>query len=230
MKNSELILAILFWTFLVADCILMTEGLHEYRIYTKTLLVPILLIGIYTTSQETKHRKSKVITTLAFFFCFLGDFFLLSDDDKSYFILGLSSFLLAHLFFIVFFLRLKKISNKYRLFLSGISALVFSYVGVLLFLIWKDVTLQNLQIPVVVYAFILGLMLIAAVHTINNKSIQKLSRYFFIPGAVLFILSDSLLALYKFAITFRYGNILVMVTYAGALFLLYLGVMRFLKK
>jgi uncharacterized membrane protein YhhN len=100
----------------------------------------------------------------------------------------------------------------------------------LLFLIWKDVTLQNLQVPVVVYAVILGVMLITAIHTINNKSIKRLSRYFFIPGAILFVLSDSLLALYKFAIAFRYGNILVMVTYAGALFLLYLGVMRYLKK
>ena len=230
MKNSERILAVLFWTFFIVDCIFMTKGLNDYRIYTKTLLVPILLIGIYTASQETKHSKSKVITTLAFFFCFLGDFFLLGDADKSYFILGLSSFLLAHLFFIIFFLRLKKVSNKYRLFLSGIGALVFVYTGGLLFLIWKDVTLQNLQVPVAVYATILSVMLIAAIHTINNKSIRRLSKYFFIPGAVLFVLSDSILALDKFAPIFIYGNVIVMVTYAAAIFLLYLGIVRYLKK
>jgi uncharacterized membrane protein YhhN len=230
MKSSEIRLSVLFWSLLIADCILIVKGLHDYRIYTKTLLIPVLLIGMYIASAETKHQRSKVLATLAFFFCFLGDFFLLGDINKSYFILGLCSFLLAHIFFILFFFRLKKISDKYRLFLFGTSLLVFSYIAFLLFLIWTNISRQDLQVPVAVYAVVLGLMLITAIHTINNKSIKRLAKNYFIPGTILFVLSDSLLALNKFAITLKYGDVFVMITYATAVFILYLGVVRFLKK
>lgn len=230
MKSSEIVLVILFWLLLIADCVLILSGYHDFRIYTKTLLVPILLISIYTTSLETKHRRSKVLANLAFFFCFLGDFFLLSYADKTYFILGLSSFLIAHIFFIIFFYRLKKFSNKYRLFLFGSGVVIFGYVGFLLFLIWPGVTRQNIQIPVAVYAVILGIMLLTAIHTINNKSIKRLAQNYFIPGALLFVVSDSMLALNKFAISFTYGDIIVMTTYAAAIFMLAMGVVKFLKK
>lgn len=230
MKSSEIVLAFIFWLLLVVDCLLILGGNHDYRIYTKTLLIPVLLISIYTTSLETKHRRSKVLANLAFFFCFLGDFFLLNYSDNTYFILGLSSFLMAHLFFIIFFFRLKKFSDKYRLFLFAAGVIILGYVGFLLFLIWPGVTRQNIQIPVTVYAIVLGLMLLTAVHTTNNKSIKRLATNYFVPGALLFVVSDSMLALNKFAITFEYGDILVMVTYAAAIFMLAMGVVKFLKK
>jgi uncharacterized membrane protein YhhN len=230
MKSSEIVLAFIFWLLLVIDCVLILEGMPDYRIYTKTLLIPVLLISIYSTSLETKHRRSKVLVNLAFFFCFLGDFFLLNYSDNTYFILGLSSFLMAHIFFITFFYRLKKFSNKYRLFLFGWGVLIFGYVGFLLFLIWNGVTLQSIQIPVVAYAIVLGLMLLTAAHSINNKSIKRLAGSYFVPGALLFVISDSMLALNKFAISFQYGDVIVMVTYAGAIFMLAMGVIKFLKK
>ncbi|MBG9378189.1 lysoplasmalogenase [Panacibacter sp. DH6] len=230
MEKILRILPFIFWGLLVTDCVLISQGLHDYRIYTKTLLVPVLLIGVYAASQETKHRKSKVIITLAFFFCFLGDFFLLNDAELSNFILGLSGFLLAHLFFIYFFLRLKKFSDKYRLFLFANTFIILVYIGALLFVCHTGIMRNNMEIPVGLYAIVLGLMLLTAIHTVNNKSLQKLAKVYFIPGALFFVLSDSLLALQKFALDIRYGGILVMVTYAAAIFILYLGVIRFLRK
>lgn len=230
MKRSEVILTVIFWLLLIADCVLILEGLNEYRLFTKILLVPVLLIGIYIASQETKHRRSKALANLAFFFCFLGDFFLLSEGNNSYFILGLGSFLLAHIFFTIFFFRLKKFSDKYRLFLFANGMLIFGYLGFLLFLIWTGIKRQNLEIPIVVYSFVLGMMVLSAVHSINNKSIKRIAKNYFVPGALLFVLSDSLLAFDRFVITFVYGAVAVMVTYAAAIFILYLGMVRFLKK
>ena len=230
MKKILRILPVIFWGVLVTDCVLILQGLHDYRMFTKTLLVPVLLIGIYAASQETKHRTSKVIIILAFCFCFLGDFFLLNDGSLVNFIIGLSSFLIAHLFFIYFFLRLKKFSDKYRLFLFANTFFILLYIAALLFACHTGIMRSNLEIPVGLYAFILGLMLLTAIHTINNKSLQKLAKFYFITGAVLFVISDSLLALQKFALDIRYGGVLVMVTYAAAIFMLYLGAVRFLKK
>jgi len=230
MKSSEIFLSILFWLILIIDCALILGGNNEYRIYTKTLLIPILLINIYTTSLETKHRRSKALANLAFFFCFLGDFFLLWAAEHTYFVLGLSSFLIAHIFFIIFFFRLKKFTDKYRLFLFATSTLIFGYIGFLLFLIWQGATRQSMQIPVIVYGVIIGVMLLTAVHSINNKSLKRLSKNYFIPGALLFVASDSILALNKFSISILYGEVIVMVTYAAAVFMLSMGVVRFLKK
>lgn len=230
MKNTEVVLAFIFWLLLIADCLLISSGYEEYRIYTKTLLVPVLLITIYVTSVETKHKRSKALANLAFFFCFLGDFFLLGDTNNTYFILGLIAFLLAHIFFVVFFYRLKKFSDKYRLFLFAAATLVFGYIGFLLFLIWQGASRQSIQVPVIIYALILGAMLLTAVHTINNKSIKRLARNYFIPGALLFVASDSILAVNRFVASIQYGSIIVMITYAAAIFILNLGVVRFLKK
>lgn len=230
MKSSEKMLIILFWLLLIADCILIKERLQEYRVFTKILLIPVLLISIYIASKETKHRRSKALANLAFFFCFLGDLSLLDSEDTSYFMLGLTSFLLAHIFFIIFFFRLKAFKDKYRLYLFTMALIIFSYFGALLFLIWSGVSRQGYNIPIIIYAVILGVMLLTAVHSINNKSIKRLAQNFFIPGAILFVLSDSILALTKFAISFPYSDILIMITYAGAIFLLSMGVIRFLKK
>ncbi|MEP6845340.1 MAG: lysoplasmalogenase [Panacibacter sp.] len=230
MKRSEIILAVIFWLLLIADCILIKEGLNEYRLFTKILLVPVLLVGIFNATEETKHRRSKVLANLAFFFCFLGDFFLLGEGNNGYFIAGLGSFMLAHIFFTIFFFRLKKFTDKYRIFLFANGFLIFGYMGFLLFLSWNGVKRQNLEIPIAVYAFVLGMMVLTAVHSINNKSIKRISKNYFVPGALLFVLSDSLLAFDKFVTAFVYGPVAVMVTYAAAIFFLYLGVVRFLKK
>jgi uncharacterized membrane protein YhhN len=230
MKSSVAFLSVLFWLILIVDCALILGGKNEYRIYTKTLLVPILLINIYSTSLETKHKRSKVLANLAFFFCFLGDFFLLWGVDNTYFILGLTSFLIAHIFFIIFFFRLKKFTDKYRLFLFATAALVFGYIGFLLFLIWQGATRQNMQIPVIIYGVIIAVMLLTAIHSINNKSLKRLSKNYFIPGAILFVASDSILALNKFSVSIMYGEVIIMVTYAAAVFMLSMGVIKFLKK
>ena len=230
MKSSEIFLGVLFWIILIVDCILIVSGNYEYRIYTKTLLTPILLVNIYSASLETKHKRSKALANLAFFFCFLGDFLLLWDADNTFFILGISSFLVAHIFFIVFFFRLKKFTDKYRLFLFGAGTIIFGYIGFLLFVTWQGVLRQSMQIPVVVYGIIIGTMLLTALHSINNKSVKRLAKNYFIPGAILFIVSDSILALSKFSLNIQYGELLIMVTYAGAIFMLSSGVVRFLKK
>ncbi|HRH50422.1 MAG TPA: lysoplasmalogenase [Panacibacter sp.] len=230
MKKTRLLLFSLFWIALVADCFLIISHHDEYRLYTKTLLVPILLISIYSEALTTKHKRSYVLINLAFFFCFTGDFLLLNDADPSNFIFGLTSFLIAHIFFIIFFYRLKPFTAKYRIFLfmAGVSILV--YVLCLLFLIWVNVSRQSLEIPVAVYTIALGFMMLTAIGTIKNKSLKRLSANYFIPGAAFFILSDSILAYIKFSSAFSYGGVVVMITYATAIFLIAKGAIIFLRK
>lgn len=230
MKFSTTLPLVIFWIVLVADCMLMLNGLQEYRLYTKTLLVPMLMMSIFAASKDTRHKRSKVLVMLAYFFCFAGDFLLLFDSDPSYFIWGLGAFLTAHLFFIAFFFRLKPFSDKYRLYIFTAGVIVLFYIFILLFLVWNNVSVQSLEIPVVAYAIVLAFMLLTALHTYNNRSLRRLAKNYFIPGAVLFVFSDSALALNKFSFRFEYAGIITMVTYAVAIFMLCIGISRFLSK
>ena len=81
-----------------------------------------------------------------------------------------------------------------------------------------------------VYSIVLGLMVLTALNTIKNRSTKKLAAKYFIPGAIFFVLSDSILALNKFYSTFNYSGVVIMLTYGIALFLLGNGIIRFLKK
>lgn len=230
MKISRLVITVLFWIALLVDCLLIINVQNEYRIFTKTLLAPLLLLSIFFEAKDTKHTRSKMLVTLALFFCFLGDLFLLFDQDPNYFIFGLGSFFIAHVFFIFFFYRLKPFSDKYRLFIFITGVIILVYMMALLFLIWGNVTIQGLQIPVAAYAIVLAFMMLTAANTMNNRSLKRLSRQYFIPGAILFILSDSALAMNRFSFRFNYSGVVVMLLYAGALFLLTTGILRFLKK
>jgi uncharacterized membrane protein YhhN len=231
MNSLRFLLFFLFWLALLGDCFLIIIDHPEYRIYTKTLLAPLLLLAIYIESKDTKHERSKILVNLAFFFCFIGDFLLIEDADSSgNFIFGISSFLIAQLFFIFFFYRLRPFAAKYRLFTFITGLFIIAYILLLLFLIWESVSLQNLEVPVAVYAIVLGLMLLTAINTIKNRSLKRLASNYFIPGAALFVLSDSILAIDKFSHPFYYGAIAVMITYGTAIFLLATGIVRFLKK
>lgn len=229
MNSSRALIFFLFWMALFIDCFLIFVNKTEYRVYTKPLLIPLLLVAIYVEARNTKHTTSQILINVAFFFCFLGDFTLLNEDSGR-FTLGLLSFLVAHLFLIFFFYRLKPFTKKHVLFVVIISLVVLAYILGLLYFIWNRVSLQSFEIPVVIYAVVLGVMVIMAINTIKNRSIKRIAKFYFIPGAVFFLISDTILALSKFYHNYNYSSVPVMITYGLAIFLLTCGVMRFLEK
>src|SRR5215813_312919 len=117
MKNTRALIFFVFWIALAADCFFIINEHPAHRIYTKPLLVPLLMLAIYLESRNTKHLTSQIFINIAYFFCFLGDFSLLNDSDSGHFTLGLVSFLIAHLFFSFFFYRLRPFRNRYLIFI-----------------------------------------------------------------------------------------------------------------
>jgi uncharacterized membrane protein YhhN len=230
MNSYRALIFFLFWMALLIDCFLIFTQKTEYRVYTKPLLIPLLLVAIYIEARDTKHTTSQILINIAFFFCFLGDFTLLNDEDSGRFTLGLLSFLLAHLFFIFFFYRLKPFKTRHALFVVITAFIVLMYVTGLLYFIWDSVSIQNFEIPVVIYAVVLGVMVIMAINTIKNRGIKRIAKFYFIPGAVFFLISDTILALSKFYRNYDYSSVPVMVTYGLAIFFLTCGAIRFLEK
>jgi uncharacterized membrane protein YhhN len=229
MKLLAICLIILFWLLLACDCALIFLDLNDYRFYTKPLLVPLLLVFMLIKVVNTKRTKSRLIITSALLLCFAGDLILLFDQLNYSFIIGLILFLLAHIFYIAFFYRLVHISAKKFATLVIAAILTGGYIFILLSVLWEKLQDAHLQLPVVLYATVLGCMLLAAVNTINGDRLGKLNIYYFIPGAVLFVFSDSMLAVNKFMLDHKYIAIGVMLTYATAQFLIVKGAAKFMK-
>ena len=189
---------------------------EDGRFFTKPLLMPLLAVAVFTSATSLNRN----IIIAALLFSFAGDCFLMFDYIyPSFFIFGLLSFLLTHVLYIFYFLKLKE-SNP-SIFKTNIwlLVLVLGYGFALLYLLFPH--LGSLTLPVIVYAIIICSMLLAALHIYN--SVSKTTACFFVTGATLFVVSDSLLAINKFMHPFNLASFLIMLTYCAAQYFIVKG-------
>lgn len=183
----------------------------------KPLLMPALL---FTLLFATGKMPGKSLLLAGLFFSFAGDVFLLFDSKYPIcFILGLVSFLITHIFYIIYFIRIPSDSVSLLKRKPYLPVIVILYVGGLLLLLIPH--LAALTIPVIIYALVLGCMLLAAMDAFYK--VNKTAGGSFIAGAGLFVLSDSLLAINKFYHPIPAADFLIMLTYCAAQFLIVMG-------
>jgi uncharacterized membrane protein YhhN len=232
MKRLSYILLIVFIADFIIDAFLANQGSGSLRYISKGLLMPLLLVFFITDVRSvTTKAVSKYIRPVccALIFSFLGDVFLVKDSSL-FFMLGLASFLTAHIFYILFFSRIQSFKNKSRslLLISGI--IVLGYVVTLNYLFSSNVAAQGLTIPVLLYSLVLGTMAFAAIN-INTATMRSKSFMFYIiAGAIIFVASDSMLAFNKFYLTTPLPGFYIMLTYCLAQFLIVLGAVKFTKQ
>lgn len=190
------------------------------RVVSKPLLMPWLALAVYGAGPQSKERT---LILIAIFFSFLGDSFLLFDYlNPLYFIFGLVSFLITHLLYIVYFLGVKPVQPSLLKQHPWIILLVVAYgFGLVYFLFPR---LGDLKIPVIVYATVICSMLLSSVHI--YRSVHTKAGWLFIGGALLFVLSDSLLAINKFYAAFPAASFLIMFTYCAAQYFIAKGFVK----
>jgi uncharacterized membrane protein YhhN len=180
---------------------------------SKALLMPTLAFIVFKASIQISKIKTQLL--LALFFSWLGDLFL-SKPDYVFFLLGLASFLTAHIFYILIFTKESKASGELTK-VEGTPALIWPFVlyGVaLLYLILPKVDDMVIKIAVFLYA---GVILTMAAQAYNRmSSVSKKSFIWVFAGAILFVLSDSMIAINKFAVPFDLARMAIMSTYIVA--------------
>lgn len=139
------------------------------------------------------------LTSAAFVACAAGDGFLLSKER--YFLHGLAAFLLGHVLFVADFAM--RASGPPPLPLVAVMVVAAGAV------LWRIMpTLKGiLRVAVPVYALALGAMVAAA------GAVSELAM----AGAAIFVVSDSVLALNRFARPVPGAEIIVMTTYYAAI-------------
>lgn len=224
MKQSATKISIIFFLALLSEVAVLFFELQNLQIITKPLLMPILLVYFWANSRRLSSPKYLII--LALVFSWFGDIFLLFEkQNPRLFIFGLGSFLFAHLCYIVYFNQIRK-QNGVSFSLKILPTLgVLIYVAALFILLAPNI--KNLQIPVLFYALTLAAMLLSSFHAFDFKKhdFGKIC----VAGTMIFVVSDSLLAINRFYQPFEFANILIMLTYAVAQFLITLGALRNLE-
>ncbi|MBL4939753.1 MAG: lysoplasmalogenase, partial [Lutibacter sp.] len=175
----------------------------------KPLILASLLV-LYTFSVSKRNKWY----LLALIFSFLGDVFLLFEG-KLFFMIGLVSFLIAHILFIKIILGWLTKSSLYNVVVAFIPFLI-TFSGLIYVL--KD-SLNELLIPVIIYGITISMFgVVSLLNLLNTKTTKALWMFF---GALVFITSDSILAINKFYFSKEIFEILVMVTYIVAQYLIY---------
>jgi len=177
---------------------------------------PLILLSLMALYKVSVNRINSMYL-LGLVFSFFGDVFLLFEG-KLFFMLGLGSFLLAHLFFIMLVVSWFKGLDIKQIVLTAIPFLL-GVVGLLLFL--KDY-LGDMLIPVMVYAVIIG-----SFGTVAAVLYQQHKRAFaatMLLGALTFMSSDTILSINLFYKPQFILSVLVMCTYVLAQYLIYRAV------
>jgi uncharacterized membrane protein YhhN len=93
--------------------------------------------------------------------------------------------------------------------------------AVILFILFMAPYLGSLTIPVIIYAAVISFMLLSALHAFHFR--RQRAGLYCVTGALLFIISDALIATGKFYHSFPGSGILVMLTYGVAQYALVYG-------
>jgi len=208
--------AILFFAVLGVHLLALAMNWQHVSVATKPLLMP--LVAAFFIASVPANSTVKLLIIGALFFSWAGDVLLMFQQHSSvFFLLGLSSFLVAHLFYIFFFHRIRKEQNiKSRLWTLLVVAAYYSVLVALL-----SPWLGEMRLPVRVYGLVISFMLLLALHMfyLDNKTA---GRYMAV-GAILFVISDSILAINKFWEPVPAGDVMIMLTYGLAQFCIVYG-------
>ena len=219
LTKSEKSFSILFIILLTLEITTSSiENLANLNYIAKPLLLISLIIFFWKQSSHLDHKLRRMIF-FALGFSLLGDILLMFvNQSANFFIGGLIAFLIAHIFYVLVFLKQRNSSKNPFLFIG----FVLLY-GMLLFYFLKD-GLGEMLLPVILYMTIILSM--ATTAFLRQGYVLKSSFILVFIGAVLFMISDSILALNKFYQPLAFTNFSIMFTYAFAQLFIVFGLLK----
>lgn len=201
--------------------------LGDFHYAIKPLIVIFLLAYLINHGGLKGRFKNRIAAGLVF--GLIGDTLLMfTGVDDSFFLLGLSAFLVGHFFYISAFFVDYRSSYKSEYYFLMTTFIIVSFI----FLASSYILfpfLGDLEIPVLLYAFVISAMVVMAASRYGK--VNNLSFYFIFIGSILFLASDAILAYNKFVDQFTYSGFVIMATYMAAQYLITIGTIeRKMKK
>ncbi|MHA2016743.1 MAG: lysoplasmalogenase [Promethearchaeota archaeon] len=191
------------------------------RYISKPLLMP-LLAGFYISYNLNLNSDLNLWVILGIAGGFFGDVSLMipdPDKTKGFFKIGLISFLLGHIFYIVALLQMAAGFSRFQWW-SLVLTIPYIAIGVI---VYPKLTKHTgkMTIPVTLYLVVIVLMGVCT--TFLWGCCEPIGVIILMIGALLFIISDTINAFNKFAKEIPFERLYTMSTYLLGQFLLILG-------
>lgn len=174
-------------------------------------VIPMLLIIILAaTSKNLGIKKYQLLIVIGLVFCMVGDYTL------QWFLIGLTSFLIGHIFYILAFFSTneRQVPAWAKIVLLVYGASMAVWIAGTVFSSGEVV----LGIAVIAY--------VSVILTMGWTAIRTGSTFATI-GALLFISSDSYLAINKFVMPLPFSHEIIMLTYYSAQILIALSISQY---
>lgn len=226
MKNNYNILLWLFCIFSLLNIVAEANQSVNLIFATKPILMILLSLWFYLETKRKPIRFTRYILG-GFVFSIFGDTFLMFNENElggeMFFLLGLGSFLITHLFYVAAFLDYKKeeqgfVGQNKWLFLPFTIFLIMNTA-----FLWKGIPI-DMKIPVIVYSSAIVAMTMSCLNL--KTKIPKGAFQILFGGVLLFLISDTFIGINKFHTRLPYARILIMVPYLLGQYLIGKGAIR----
>lgn len=225
MRNSHILVFFILSVFHLSGIVLSLPWLIKL---TKPALISVLTWWFWVKTTEFANCKTRNLFLGGLLFSIAGDIFLL-HSGSSHFLLGLFCFLIAHIFYIATF-------NTFPNFNTGLAIrqpmyTVPNIVFLTTFLMFLIPHMAAaLRFPVFIYSLMITLMVVSAINLWGRVASDATKTI--IAGAILFLISDTILACEKFEIFLNGETVLrlsIMLTYLLGQYYLALGTIKALS-
>jgi len=218
-KRNSILLHLLLIIIVVVEL----SGRITENINLEYYVKPLIMIWMAVYFLIFRKKKEFTLPVLvAFFFSWVGDNMLMfSGENELFFFAGVGGFFIAQLTYIYIFTKFSEYGGKGYLQKHLIVGILFlAYVAGIYFLL--DPGLDGVMKPVIlIYALSLIGMSMMALN--RNSRVNYTSFLMVFLGSVLFVISDSMIALNKFLVEFSLAGFWIMVTYISAQYLIMRG-------
>ncbi len=187
--------------------------------------IMISIAGYFFINAHGINKSIFILMTTAFLFSLFGDIFMmLTDKGVNFFLLGLSSFLLAQVIYIYVFLKSVKL-EKGKGFLVRNYALLILYIifgGTIYYLLFPNI---DYVLKVAIFVYIIAISSMSAMALNRYKVVRFKSFILVFLGSVLFMISDTIIALNTFYEPIPFDRVYTMSTYISAQYLIMIGIL-----
>ena len=176
----------------------------------KPLITIIIIITAFLSNMDSQTDNLYFWFIIGgLFFALAGDIALLWSENNKAFRIGLVTFLITHLFYTAGF----SINNNYSN-LDIWSGSILLLLLVLLYTIFHR-HLKSMKIWVIIYMVVISLMVGGAISTLDTPFFSDRQSTRIIAGAILFYISDIILAWNRFYKPFRHHRVNLAFYYCG---------------
>jgi len=217
MKPALLLIPLLIGTvlFLIRAGFLKNQRqIYIFKPVSTLLVIAVALLPLLEPEQNLTYTLGVMI---GLFLSFGGDLALMFQENRKAFMLGLIFFLLANLVYCGIFALLGRFTTWDFLPMALLTA-----AGIGFYVLIRP-KLGKMRVPVIAYIVLISAMVSRAASTLNSPVFKKSQALMIVAGAVLFYISDVILAANRFWKPWKYNRISLAFYYSGQLLIALAG-------